>query len=151
MEEQLLRHYLATLSYRATVAIKDVPSHFPKFKAGKGVRTPVEILSHTSDVLTLAYSWFQDIEKKKNVGNWEEEVERFYQLLEKLDQVITERKPMKATNEQLLQGPLADAMTHVGQLIMLRRLADSPTERENYIKATIQSGSLRPKTTERNN
>ncbi|MDE5413640.1 hypothetical protein [Alkalihalobacterium chitinilyticum] len=66
-----------------------------------------------------------------------------------MDLVITERKPMKATNEQLLQGPLADAMTHVGQLIMLRRLADSPTERENYIKATIQSGSLRPTSTER--
>lgn len=86
----------------------------------------------------------------KNVGIWEEEVERFYQLLEKLDRVITERKPMKATNEQLLQGPLADAMTHVGQLIMLRRLADSPTERENYIKATIHSGILRPKSPERN-
>ncbi|WP_216830662.1 hypothetical protein [Alkalihalobacterium elongatum] len=148
MEATLFRHFLATLSYRATVAIKDAPSHFPDFNVGKGVRTPVEILAHTSDVLTLAYSWFQEIERKRIVGKWEEEVERYYHLLEKLDQAIAEELPMKAKNEQLLQGPLADAMTHIGQLIMLRRLADAPTNRENYIKAPIKSGNIRPQAKE---
>ncbi|WP_209121364.1 hypothetical protein [Alkalihalobacillus sp. BA299] len=148
MESHLFRHYLATLSFRATIAIKNAPNHFHNFQAGKGVRTPVEILSHTSDVLTLAYSWFVDAERKKSVGEWEEEVDRFYHLVEKLDHVIAQQLPMKATNEQLLQGPLADAMTHIGQLVMLRRLADSPTERENYIKADIKVGEIRPKTIE---
>ncbi|OLO27047.1 hypothetical protein BTR23_21170 [Alkalihalophilus pseudofirmus] len=144
METNFFRHYLATLSYRATMAIKDAPSHYPEFQAGKGVRTPVEILSHTSDVLTLAYSWFVDNERNKNIGEWDVEVERFYSLVEKLDQAIADDKQMKATKEQLLQGPLADALTHVGQLIMLRRLADAPTPRENYIKADINIGTIRP-------
>ena len=144
MKAKFFRHYLATLSYRATIAIKEAPSHYPDFHIGKGVKTPVELLSHISDVLTIAYSWFAVIERNKTVQEWEKEVVRFYDLLEKLDQAIANNLTMKATQEQLLQGPFADAMTHIGQLIMLRRLADSPVPRESYIQADIQIGIIKP-------
>lgn len=144
MEERFFRHYLATLSYRATVAIKDAPAHYPNIQVGKGVKTPVELLSHISDVLTLAYSWFVAIERNKNVQEWAEEVNRFYDIVERLDQAFADNLSMKATQEQILQGPFADAMTHVGQLLMLRRLANSPVSNENYIKAEIQIGDIRP-------
>lgn len=144
MEERFFRHYLATLSYRATIAIKDVPLHYPDFQVGKGVKTPVELLSHISDVLTLGYSWFANVEAGKGVQEWEREVDRFYNSVEKLDQAFAENVSMKKSAELLLQGPLADAMTHVGQLLMLRRLADSPVPPKSYIKADIQTGIIRP-------
>lgn len=145
MEEKIFRHYLATLSFRATKAIQDAPAHYPTFNAGKGVFTPVELLSHISDVLTRGYSWFVEVETSNKVQDWEVEVERFYDIVEKLDQAFARHLPVKDKIEKLLQGPLADAMTHVGQLIMLRRLADAPSEKVSYINANIQIGEIRPK------
>jgi hypothetical protein len=48
------------------------------------------------------------------------------------------------TEEQLLQGPLADAMTHIGQLAILRRLASSPIPKESFDEAVIRPGDFSP-------
>ncbi|MHA6261406.1 hypothetical protein ACXYMX_16200 [Sporosarcina sp. CAU 1771] len=145
MDERFFRHYLAALSYRATVAFTDIPADYSDFQIGKGVKTPVEIVAHMSDVLSFGYSWFEAVERSKGVREWEEEVARFYTIVEKLDQAFASNLPMIKSPETLLQGPLADAMTHVGQLLTLRRLADSPVPPENYIKADIQTGVIRPR------
>ncbi|RIV23214.1 hypothetical protein D2Q93_07925 [Alicyclobacillaceae bacterium I2511] len=143
----LLRHLLATLAYRATQAFSNAPSNFPELVIGKDVRTPIEILRHMSRVLTYAHSLLEPKDDGDNYefssGTWEWEVDRFYGVLEKLDQVFIESKTGDITWQQLVQGPLADAITHVGQLTMLRRMADSPVTYENFIKADIQIGKIR--------
>jgi len=149
MDNGLLRHLLAALSYRATQAIANAPSNFPGLNMGKSSRTPIEILRHMSRVLTYAHSQFQPHEYGDNYefpsGEWDWEVQRFYSVLEKLDGVFMEPRTGNMTWEQLVQGPLSDAMTHVGQLTLLRRMADSPVVYENFITADIRAGQLRPK------
>jgi hypothetical protein len=148
MDNELLRHLLATLSYRATQAISNVPSNFPELAIGKEARTPIEILRHMSRVLAYAHSQFHpnDCDDKYEFpsGTWEWEVERFYSVLDKLDQVFKESRTGSITWEHLVQGPLSDAITHVGQLTLLRRMADSPVTYENFIKADIRAGKLHP-------
>ena len=118
IKNDLLRHFLATLAYRGRKAIAGAPAGFASFDAGHGVRTPVEIVSHMSGVLTHAYSFLAPGETSKpQIGSWEQEVERFFEILSALDRSLELRVELKGRNqEQLLQGPLADAMTHVGQL-----------------------------------
>jgi hypothetical protein len=145
MSQHLFRHLLATISYRANLAITDAPSHYPTFSAGKGVRPPIKILNHMSNVLAYALHYYRQTPfEKREPGDWANEVDYFYKTLEEFDRLLAEGKtPTGATVEQILQGPLADALTHVGQLSMLRRLADAPVERRNFMKAEIQTGKFR--------
>jgi hypothetical protein len=143
MDNYLIRHFLAALSYRTTVAMKDAPSNYPTLAPGHGLRSPMEILNHMSTLLAYTARCYtgEDGENGKDVGDWTSEVDRFYAQVEALDQVLEEGvAPVTRTVEQLLQGPLADAMTHVGQLAMLRRVAGSPVPYENYMNADIRVG-----------
>ncbi|CAM2868003.1 hypothetical protein PASE110613_05100 [Paenibacillus sediminis] len=147
MDNQMFRHFLAALSYRTTKAIKGAPDHYPSMNIGKEVRQPVEILNHMTFLMAYVISCYKEysLDEFRNLHSWNSEVERFYDTLEQLDQVLEEGTlPMKRTVQQLLHGPLADAMTHVGQLTLLRRLADSPVEYENYMNAEIHAGQIRP-------
>jgi hypothetical protein len=132
--------------YRTAVAIKEAPEQYPTFALGKEVRQPVELLNHMSMLLSFVTRCYTGEERiAVEVGDWSTEVPRFYDVAEKLDRVLESgASPRDKTAEQLLQGPLADAMTHVGQLAMLRRMADSPVVYENYMKADIRAGQLRP-------
>ena len=144
-KRNMLRHLIATLAYRGTKSIKNAPGHYPEFHAGKGVRTPREILAHISGVLTYAHSCFEHYYTTSfKTESWEKEVERFYGILGVLDESLSEKMPMDVTVEQLLQGPFSDAMTHVGQLALLRRLADDPVPAENFIYASIKIGQTGP-------
>lgn len=144
---ELLRHVLATLSYRATQAISNAPENFPELRIGKEVRTPLEIVRHMSRVLTYAHSLFEPNDYRDGYefpsGTWEWEVGRFYGVLEKLDPIFIASKTGDITWQQLLQGPLSDAMTHVGQLTLLRRMADSPVPYEDFMEADIRVGEIR--------
>jgi hypothetical protein len=144
IKNDFLRHFLATLAYRGRKAIVGAPAGFGTFDAGHGVRTPVEIVSHMSDVLTHVHFFFAPSETRKpQIGSWEHEVERFFQVLSALDRSLELRAELKGrSQEQLLQGPLADAMTHVGQLGMLRRLASSPIPKESFDEAPIRIGDV---------
>lgn len=147
MENILLRHFLATLSYRTTLAIKDAPSHYPDFDMGKGVRKPVEILNHITFLMGYVIHCYVgiDLDDFRIMRSWDLEVSRFYNTLEKVDQILSEEIiPKTRSVEQLLQGPFSDAMTHVGQLTFMRRLADSPMPYENYMNANIRIGLLYP-------
>lgn len=142
---ELLRHFLASIAYHATKALKDAPENYPELDIGKDVRTPRRLLHHITGVLTYAHSFYEHIESTRlPLGSWSEEVTRFYETLVKLDNSIHEGIPRGVVEEQLLQGPLSDSMAHVGQLLMLRRLAGSPVSSENFIFADIKVGQVGP-------
>ncbi|WP_299466308.1 hypothetical protein [uncultured Gimesia sp.] len=140
-----LRHFIATLAYRGTNVLQEMPAEIATFRPAEVVRTPVEILNHINGVLTYAVSFFVPLESTRpEPADWEIEVDRFYRVLTKLDQLLADDAPLnEVSEEQLLQGPLADAMLHLGQIGIFRRMGGSPVAAENYVLADIQTGILR--------
>jgi hypothetical protein len=138
----MMRHFLATLAYRARKTIVGAPAEFGAFE-GTG-KAPSVILSHMGDLLAWSITWFTEPRwKKAEVGSWDENVTRFFTLLKELDALLASDAQVRCYNdERMMQGPLADAMTHVGQLAMLRRLAGSPTAPENFAEAAVTIGDV---------
>ncbi len=136
---QLLKHFLTALAYRASKAVKNAPEDFADFSAGEGVRTPHELLHHMTRVLLYARSFMEQVNRTPPMlPSFAEEIERFYDNVLILRTHVQEDTPLSGTSwDRILQGPLADAMTHVGQLATLRRLAGSPLPAENYLKADM--------------
>lgn len=141
---EMLRHTLATLAYRAEKALRDVPGSFAEFSTGEGGRTPILILAHMGDL----FDWALALCKGKHVWNeskplaWDQEVKRFFARLQAFDDYLASDQPLESPAERLFQGPVADALTHTGQIAMLRRMAGSPLRGENYFRADIISGRL---------
>lgn len=137
-----LRHTLATVAYRATRALEDVGDEFAGF-AGAG-RRPVEILAHMGDLFDWALSMAAGRPAWHNSSplTWVEEKRRFYAALAAFDVYLGSEERLHAPIERLFQGPVADALTHVGQLAMLRRLSGSPTRGENFYVAAIATGQV---------
>jgi len=139
----LLRHALATLAYRLEKVIRDVPSDFADYSCGADVRTPLEILAHIGDLLEWGVR-LADGEHRWTPGDWRpwnEERERVFAALARFDARLAAGPTVKPV-EQIFQGPIADSLTHVGQLAMLRRLAGSPVRAENYFRAEIVAGRV---------
>lgn len=143
-KRELLRHAVATLAYRGGKAIRSAPPGFAEFRAGEGSRTAGQILGHVGDLFVWAASIAAGKEAWSNAAPlaWEQECERFFALLKKFDDFLASGKAVHAPIERLLQGPVADALTHVGQIAMLRRLAGSPVKGENYFVAEIAAGRV---------
>ena len=141
---ELLRHTLATLAYRGGKTLRDADANFATFRAGESTRTPLEILSHIGDLLQWALSIAKGREAwtKPDARTWDQEVERFFAGLEEFDQYLASAEPLGCAPQQLFQAPIADALTHVGQLAMLRGLAGIPIRGENYFKADIATGRV---------
>ena len=118
------------------------PAGFGTFEAGQGAKSPVRIVAHIGDLFDWALSLAQGKEEWKNATPlaWDEEVARFHRSLEAFDAFLASNQELKAPVERLFQGPVADALTHVGQIAMLRRLAGSPIKGENFFKAGIETG-----------
>jgi hypothetical protein len=140
----MLRHTLATVAYRGGKAVRDAPAGFGEFQAGSGVRTPGQILAHIGDL----FDWGLSIAKGKQAWNdstplaWDAEVARFFSTLKAFDDFLASAEPLQAPAEKLFQGPVADALTHVGQISILRRLAEGPVKAENYYRADIVVGRV---------
>jgi hypothetical protein len=75
---------------------------------------------------------------------WDAEVARFFRGLAALDAMLASGAPLGVPAEKIFQGPVADALTHVGQLAMLRRMAGAPVRGENYYRAEIAAGRVGP-------
>jgi hypothetical protein len=141
----VLRHLVATLAYRAAKVLRDVPaSRFSGFSSGHGTRRPVEIVAHLGDLIGWAvrmaqgeYLWRAD-----GSDDWDAEVHRFFDGLEALDHGLAGKTPPDDYVKMLIQGPLADALTHVGQLAMLRGAAGIPVRPESYARAEIVAGRV---------
>ncbi len=138
----LLRHTVATVAYRGRKAIHDVPGAFAEFRLSPTSRTPSEILSHIGDVFdwALALSDGQHVWGNSPTLTWSEQVARFFEALRKFDERLATDAPLACLPERLFQGPIADALTHIGQIAMLRRVAGFPVRGENYFKADIVAG-----------
>ena len=143
-KRELLRHTVATLAYRGAKAVRDAADSFASFQPAETSRTPVQILAHIGDLLDWALSMAKGAETWHNAtpGLWPEEVERFHAALAKFDDFLASDAELACTCERLFQGAIADSLTHVGQLTMLRRLAGAPIRGENYSVAQIDAGRV---------
>jgi hypothetical protein len=143
---ELLRHTLATLAYRGGKAVRDAPPGFAAFRLSEGGRTPAEILAHVGDLFDWALSLAQGRQAWKDSAPlpWGAEVARFFAALERFDAVLASDAALASPAEKLFQGPIADALTHVGQITMLRRLSGAPIKGENYFQAEIAAGRVGP-------
>ena len=139
-----LRHTLATIAYRAAKSERYAPPEYGDFKVGHGARTPRQILAHMGDLFDWALSLCQGKSdyKQSTPLQWRKEVARFHASLEALDAYLASDEPLGITTQKLFQGPIADALTHIGQLAMLRRQVDAPVRGESYPQADIVVGRL---------
>ena len=145
-DNTMLRHIVATLAYRAGKALRGAPAEFASYRGTSEGRTPVEIVAHMGDL----FDWALLLANGKHEWHnstplpWEDEVSRFFGILEAFDKRLASGEPLGFPVEKLFQGPVADALTHVGQIAMLRRMAGCPMRSENYFAAAITPGRVGP-------
>lgn len=144
----LLRHAVAVVAYRGAKALRGAPADFGAFKPEPGVTTrePIRILAHVNDL----YDWALWMVKGQwtwndsTPGTWESEVARFHAGLAAFDAYLESDAPLGHSAERLMAGPIADSLTHIGQINMLRRMAGSPVKGESYARAEIVAGRVGP-------
>lgn len=141
---EFLRHTVATLAYRGAKALRGAPAGFESFRAGEGTRSPGEIVAHLGDLLDWALSIARGEQEWKDSPALDGEAgaARFFESLGRFDAYLASSAPLADPADKLFQGPVADALAHVGQIAMLRRLAGSPIRGENYHRAEIVAGRL---------
>ena len=143
-KRMLLRHTVATIAYRGGKSLRGAPASFGGFRAGDVSRPAAAILAHMGDL----FDWALSIAKGAQAWHdstpleWDAEVARFFETLRRFDDYLQSEAPIAVSPERLFQGPIADALTHIGQIAMLRRLADAPIRAENYYQADIASGRV---------
>src|SRR5262245_1131031 len=143
-KRELLRHTVATLAYRGGKAVRGAPAAFAAFQAGGTTRTAARILAHVGDL----FDWALSIAAGKQEWHdstpldWDLEVARFFETLGRFDAYLASDRPLSAPPEQIFQGPIADALTHIGQLTMMRRLSGAAIRSENYYRADITTGRV---------
>jgi hypothetical protein len=143
---RLLQHFLAAIAYRTQKALRGAPDDFADFTPGNKVRTPHELVWHMTGLIGYARTMFHGGEfRPRRLDAFESEVLRFHATLEELaNDFADDSLNAQISDDQFLQGPLADAMTHAGQLAMLRRLHGAPVPSENFIFASISRENLSP-------
>jgi|SRR5579862_2222417 len=143
-KRDLIRHVVATIAYRGSKALRNAPESFAGFRASDSSRTPAQILAHLGDLFDWALSIAQGKQAWRDSTPlpWNQECERFFKALEVFDAYLASDAPVAAPLEKIFQGGLADSLTHIGQIAMLRRLAGSPVRGENYYVADIQAGRV---------
>ena len=148
-KRELLRHAVATLAYRGGKAVRNAPAGFADFRGCASGRSAGQILAHLGDLLDWGLSIAQGKQTWKNseMLPWERETARFFAALQTLDDYLASSEPLHAPAEKLFQGPVADALTHVGQIAMLRRMAGGPVKGESYFAADVAVGRVGPEQT----
>ena len=143
-KRELLRHLVATVAYRGGIAISDAPENFAAFRVHETARTPGELLAHLGDLLEgslhlLKGEW---VYLDSSPLPWSDGVSRFFTSVKELDSYLASDAPLACQVEKLIQGPVGDALTHIGQVVMLRRLAGKPVRVASYFTAEIVAGSV---------
>ena len=139
-----LRHILATIAYRGAKAVRNAGPSFADYRAAETSRTPAKILAHVGDLMDWGLAMSEGRREWHDSAPlaWEKEGERFFTALEKFDDYLASEKPLQVSAEKLFQSALADALTHIGQIAMLRRMAGVPIKGENYYVAEITTGRV---------
>lgn len=144
-EREFLRHAVATLAYRAAKTMRGAPASFADFLPGPASNTPRTIVAHMGDLFDWALTMVRDGAPKWNAAApqpWEAECARFFAALRAFDDHLASGAALRFDARRVFQGPIADALTHTGQLAMLRRLHGAPMKGENYSKADIAAGRV---------
>jgi len=148
---RLLRHTVATLAYRAEKVLRDAPDGFAQHRIGPATRTPLEIVGHLGDLIEWAESlagggwqW-----KAAARGEWDADVARFFDALARLDARLASDAPLGHPAPIVFQGPIADALTHVGQIALLRGHHGVPVRPESFARAEIEPGRVGREQSER--
>lgn len=145
-ERQLLRHSVATVAYRGAKVLRGVPAGFAESRLAPKSRSPLEIVAHLADL----FAWAGHMANGRQVweepprGTWDEETRRFFEQVTRFDERLASDEPLQCEPKRLFQGPIADALSHIGQLAMLRRVAGAPIRGENYFQAVIAAGTVGP-------
>ena len=144
MKREVLRHMVATVAYRGGLAITDAPEGFAAFRAHETTRTAGEILAHIGDLLegSLYLLKGEMVYLTSDPLPWKEEITRFFSAVKKLDSYLASDAPLACLVEKLVQGPVGDALTHVGQIVMMRHMAGSPIRPGEYFTAEIVAGEI---------
>jgi hypothetical protein len=145
-DRNFLRHCVATLAYRGAKALRGAPDGFEAFRISQTTRSSGEILAHIGDLLDWALSLAEGRQRwhdSPSIG-WDAGTQRFFAALAVLDSYLASEKPLYAPAEKIFQGPIADALTHVGQIATRRALAGAPVRGENYFVADIVAGRVGP-------
>jgi hypothetical protein len=144
--QDMIRHAVATIVYRGAKTIRGAPAEFAVYRVKPESRTPVEIVAHMGDLFDWALSIAkgQEVWRSSSPMDWEAEVSRFYASVKAFDAHLASAASLACPPEKLFQGPIADAISHVGQLAMLRHLFGAPIRGENYFKADINAGQVGP-------
>ena len=144
VKREFLRHTLATVAYRGGKAVREAPEHFADLKISTSSRTPLQVLAHICDLYDWALSTARGKETWHNStpGNWTAEVDRFFECLDRFDEFLSSNEPLACDPEKLFQGPVADSLAHIGQIAMMRRVAEAAIKGEDYSRAKIESGRV---------
>jgi hypothetical protein len=139
-----LRHTVATVAYRGGKAVRGAPASFAAYSPDGSDRTAVKNLAHVGDLYDWALSQARGAEawNDSTPRDWDAEVARFFTALQRFDDYLASDAPLAVTAETLFQGAIADSLTHVGQLAILRRLAGARMRSENYSRADIVAGRV---------
>lgn len=144
VKREVLRHMVATVAYRGGIAVSDAPEDFAVFRVAEGIRSPGEILAHIGDLLegSLYLVKGELVYLTSSPLPWGMEVSRFFSAVKGLDLYLASDAPLACPVEKLMQGPIGDALTHIGQIVMLRRMAGKPVRIESYFTAEIVAGGV---------
>lgn len=151
LKREVLRHMVATVAYRGGLAVTDAPASFAAFQAHKTTRTGGELLAHIGDLLqgSLHLVKGEMVYLTTDPLPWPEEIKRFFSAVKDLDSYLASDAPLACPVERLVQGPIGDALTHVGQIVMLRRMAGIPIRPGSYFAAEIAAGAVDEETFEK--
>ena len=143
-DRELMRHAIAVIAYRGGKPLRGAPDSFADFSLGEGGNTPLRLVNHLAGLMEWARTHLEG--EPRFPGNppstWAAEVERFYAALRALDEYLASDRPIACDLKRLLAGPIADSISHIGQLMMLRRLAGCAVYGENYFVAEIVTGRV---------
>jgi len=144
LKREMLRHLVATVAYRGGLAVTNAPAGFGTFRAHETTRTPGELLAHIGDLLEGSVHLLKGnlVHLASAPLPWDEEITRFFSAVKEFDSYLASEAPLACPVEKLVQGPVGDALTHVGQMVMLRRMAGSPIHSPGYFTAEIIPGEI---------
>ena len=143
-KREVLRHMVATVAYRGGLAVAGAAESFATFRAHETTRTPGEILAHIGDLLqgSLYLVKGEMVYLTSPPLPWKDEITRFFDAVKEFDSYLASEAPLGCPVEKLVQGPIGDALTHVGQIVMLRRMSGNPIRSEGYFTAEIVPGEI---------
>jgi hypothetical protein len=144
LKREVLRHLVATVAFRGGLAVTDAPEGFATFRAHETTRTPGELLAHICDLLEGSLHLVKGnlVHLSSTPLPWDEEITRFFSAAKEFDRYLASKAPLACPVEKLVQGPVGDALTHVGQIVMLRRMSGSPIRSAAYFTADIVPGEI---------